>query len=182
METLLAHKPTQVDKWIDAATRGDGESWRMLFRQYYPRVFALCRRIARDHDHALSCAQETFLTAYRKIATLTTPDGFETWLLAIAYRTASSHARRENLRRHAPEADMLMDNTTDALDQLIAVEDAQAVTHALARLDGGQQLILKLYYYDEQPYEAIAQIMQIETGTVKSRLHRAKQELLRHMQ
>lgn len=122
-----------------------------------------------DADDVL---QETLITAYRKFPQLNDAGAFKAWILSIARSRCSDYFRRKAALYELP-LDELEESalTTDRR----GVSVASTVRETLERLGDRDKQILYLYYWKELPQSEIATRLGIPVGTVKSRLHTAKQ-------
>lgn len=169
---------------VDAAQRGDGESFNALIRLYETRVYNLIYRMLGDTESAADTTQDTFILAYRRLNTFR-GGSFRSWLLRIA-TNASYDALRLRKRRPAVSIDaMLGDDEEQAPfqfpDQQAGPEErigqkelAQAIQYALTQLPEDQRVVVVLSDIQGLAYEEIASITDSNLGTVKSRLSRGR--------
>jgi RNA polymerase sigma-70 factor (ECF subfamily) len=156
-----------------------------LYREHYPRVFGLCRRLLGGNSDAQDAAQEVFVRAYRAIDSYNTAEPFAPWVLGIA-----SHHCIDRLRRRAREP-VLFDNPEleiAALEaDLPAIPDIvaegcrdESLQAAIAALPERYRVPLVLAYFNDLSYDEIAAALDITRNHVGVLLLRAKLEL-RHM-
>jgi RNA polymerase sigma-70 factor, ECF subfamily len=166
---------------VKRVQRGDTQSFEILVRRHQYTTFNLIYRFLGDYDEATETAQEVFLSAYRSIQQFRGDATFSTWLYRIAFNHASS--RRKSLssklqRQVALEDDaVLVDCGADPETSAERKEIQQCVQQALNSLDGDDAQIILLRDLQDVSYEDIAQTLDVPVGTVKSRLHRARQAL-----
>ena len=141
--------------------------------------------MVRDHDAADTLTQETFLRAYEQRAQFRGECPTETWLLKIAVNLARDWARNRRAgfwRRligwdHSQETQAAANNARDRTPSpeqtLIAREGVQTVWAAVDDLSGRQKAIFILYFAEEMALQEVAEVLGIETGTVKVHLFRA---------
>jgi RNA polymerase sigma-70 factor (ECF subfamily) len=141
-------------------------------------VYRLSFAILGDEADARDAAQDTFVAAWRQIGRLRDPDRFDAWLQRIAVNAArmTHRARRRRGVREMPSTRIA------AVDRLRATSspveaDAATLDSAMRRLSVEQRSILVLHHLDGQPVDALAAILEIPIGTVKSRLHTARHAL-----
>jgi RNA polymerase sigma-70 factor, ECF subfamily len=166
------------DITVGRAAAGDRDAWRTLVDCYQRRVFALVSRMlaGRDRHVVEDIAQETFLAVFRQLPRYR-PDGparLSTWILTIAARRAIDELRRV---RPVPivDPDLPASGRTD--DRLRRMQIMQAIESALAELSPELRAAFLLREYHGLDYGEIARSLQIDLGTVKSRLSRARQAL-----
>ena len=177
----LATSPaaTELDELtLRRAQRGDERAWRDLIAVYQDRVYALVWRLlaGRAQHRAPDLAQETFVRVVRALPRFE-PLGsakLSTWILTIATRVALNELRR-------PDTDVLAGEPIAHAESAEQGVDRQrlgsAIAAGMAALDADQRAILVLREYHELDYAEIATALELELGTVKSRLSRARAAL-----
>ena len=134
-----------------------------------------------DYDEAAEVAQEVFLSAYRSIRRFRGDAKFSTWL----YRIAVNHGKNRRKSMLTSHQRMMPIENNDpvgnaAHDPVEVAEKAEVhslVQQGLRALEADDALLILLHDLQDVPYEEIAHILDIPIGTVKSRLHRARQAL-----
>ncbi len=81
---------------VRAVLGGDDEAFTKLMRRYNPRVFRIARSILKNDSEAEDASQDAFVTAYRKLDQLQTPEAFSGWLSRIAARNALRRVRQQS--------------------------------------------------------------------------------------
>ena len=122
-----------------------------------------------DADDVL---QEIFLTAYQKFPQLKNKDSFKAWIISIARNKCNDYFRKK-----ATQYEILIDKLTEKelSDGRHGVSIVNTVRETLSLLGDKDKQILYLYFWKEMPQSEIAKQLNIPIGTVKSRLHTAKQ-------
>jgi len=164
---------------LRAAVAGDHAATRALVEIYQVRVFALVSRmlVGRGRATVEDVAQETFLHVFRKLAAFADdgPARLSTWILTIAARRAIDELRRA---RPMLVADIEPEDPGRGPDERRARRDlVAAIERALAALTPPLRAAFLLREYHELDYADIARALEIDLGTVKSRLSRARAEL-----
>ena len=160
---------------------GDTNSFEILVRRHEKEVFNLIYRLLGNYDEALEIAQEVFLSAFKSIHQFRGEANFSTWLYRIGLNHAST--RRKSLhssqQRYVPldGTEVIADGALDPVKNVEHKEIQQRVQQALDSLDPEDARIILLRDLQDVPYEDVAEILDIPVGTVKSRLHRARQAL-----
>ncbi|HET9297858.1 MAG TPA: sigma-70 family RNA polymerase sigma factor [Candidatus Binatia bacterium] len=165
---------------VKRVQRGDTQSFEILVRRHQKTTFNLIYRFLGDYDEATETAQEVFLSAYSSIQQFRGDANFATWLYRIAFNHASSRRKSLNskLQRHvALEDDVVVDCSADPETSAERREIQQCVQQALNSLDRDDAQIILLRDLQDVRYEDIAETLDVPVGTVKSRLHRARQAL-----
>jgi RNA polymerase sigma-70 factor (ECF subfamily) len=166
---------------VKRVQRGDTQSFEILVRRHQNTTFNLIYRFLGDYDEATETAQEVFLSAYKSIQQFRGDSTFSTWLYRIAFNHASSRRKSLNSklqRQVALEDDVvLVDCGADLETSAERKEIQRCVQQALNSLDVDDAQIILLRDLQDASYEDIAQTLDVPVGTVKSRLHRARQAL-----
>lgn len=141
-------------------------------------VYRLAYAILGDEADARDAAQDAFVAAWRQIGRIRDADRFDAWLQRVAVNAArmTHRARRRRGVREIPSSRIA------GRDQLPATatpagRDGRTLEAALRRLTADQRAILALHHLDGRPLTELAEILEIPVGTVKSRLHTARQAL-----
>jgi RNA polymerase sigma factor (sigma-70 family) len=160
-------------------THGGPETFRLLFDRHYAVVHRYLRRRLGEHV-ADELASETFAIAYGRRQHLVFVDGSaRPWLFGIATNLLRSHHRREArcLRAYARTGrdPLALAGPESDLDRLAADGCLPALLEALASLRSAERDVLFLYAWADLSYVEIAAALGLPVGTVRSRLHRARQ-------
>lgn len=168
---------------LDLAARlqaGDPAALNALAEAYGPRLYRYLIRLAPDAETARDLTQECLLRAVRSLQAGVRPDRLLPWLYRIATNLARDDHRSAYRQRVllCDEWDLAAEPTsTDpaqaVLDGLWAASRREAVDRALQRLPVELREVILLRFTEEQPIKAIAAIVGVPEGTVKSRLYRA---------
>jgi RNA polymerase sigma-70 factor (ECF subfamily) len=144
------------------------------FDQYHQVVYSFLYRLTRRPDVAEDITQECFLALLRAPQRFDPARGtMKTYLFSIARNLALKQYR------DAGGEDPLESSESAAMDPRAALDIASAVSSAVAGLPALQQEALILFEYEGVTLEEIAKIVDADVGTVKSRLHRARERLRR---
>lgn len=180
METTPAHAWDEDAALVSQARAGDHAAFEALVLQYERLVQAVIAQVVQDADEADDLAQETFLAAFTHLGDLDDGTRFAAWLKTIALRTCWAWVERrrsdERRRRQAARAaDPVWDDPPaddEHLDAWIMAAEA-----AVERLSDPQCQLLFLFYVRGLPTDRIAAFAGCPVGTVKRRLHDARQVL-----
>jgi len=160
------------------ASQGDRNAWRALIDCYQHRVFALVSRMlaGRDRSTIEDVAQDTFLAVFKQLPGYKPvgPARLSTWILTIAARRAIDEFRR---KRPSPLAEPELVGGVRADEQAKRREILRAIESALAELSPELRAAFLLREYHGLEYAEIAKSLEIDLGTVKSRLSRARAAL-----
>ena len=154
---------------------GKAESFRLLIERYQKPVFQMIFNLVGDGHASEDISQEVFISAYQKIATFDpVRSRFSTWLFTIARNKSINHLRK---KRPAISVSERIVSDADPYEEVSKEEFIQQLDDVLKRLPPRQRRAFTLAQFEALPYEEIAQIECVSIGTVKSRIHRAKQKL-----
>jgi len=163
---------------IQRVLAGDVESFRLLVERYAGPVTRMVRNVTGDCHACEDLAQEVFLTAYAKLRTFDPARSrFSTWLFTIARNAALNAAKKKRPRYEAdpPErADTSSPEEVAQSQELFAALDRELLT-----LPPNQRTAFVLAQFEQLPYEQIARIEGVRIGTVKSRVNRAREKLMK---
>ncbi len=166
---------TEEDTIIQNVLAGDTDSFRWIIEQYQVSVFNMIASFIYDRCAAEDLAQEVFIAAFEKLSSYDSLRcKFSTWLWTIARHKSINYLRKK--KRNKPMhihhvAEM------DPAQAICKEEFYQRLDRALEALPQHQKRAFVLAEFHQLPYEDIAQIECINLGTVRSRIHRAKQRL-----
>ena len=177
----------QDELLIRRAQRGDADAFEQLLLEHQKNVYNLCYRMAGNPDDAMDLSQETFLRAWRCLDQYQFASAFSTWLYRLCSNICIDFLRRRRRQQTVP----LTFEDADGEEQPYAVPDAQPLPEeqvelkltretlaaAMAQLLPEHRAVLQLRVVNEMSYEQIADVLDIQIGTVKSRLSRARNQL-----
>ena len=162
---------------IDRAKRGDKEAFAALVLRYGDRLHGVAYRILRDTGRAEDAVQEAFLLAWREIGRLRDADRFEAWLYKLLVHACYAEAR--HTRRWQPGLRVVSGDdegpTTD--DTQLSVARRDELERGFRRLSGEHRAVLVLHHYLGLSGAEIAETLGLSAGTVRSRLHYARNQM-----
>lgn len=170
---------------IKAAQRGDDIAFEELVRQYEKQVYHLALRMCGHQEDALEIAQETFLSAWRGLKFFRGNATFSTWLYRLTTNAAIDYLRRQK-RQQALEGASLddeesylepLDPTPTPHQALEQKELSTQLQEGLMELSDQHRQVLLLRELQGLSYEEIAEELELDLGTVKSRIARGREKL-----
>ena len=176
----LKQRPATPDRDLIAAViRGDEAAFGQLVERYKERVFRLLGRYCRDAVECEDLAQEVFLKVFRKLHTFKHDSQFFTWLYRVTVNAATDHISRASSRRLRLVEDTEIfergDEGRESPTAPLEKEEAGKVTREIVQqLPEKFRTILVLREFEGFSYTEIAEILEIQLGTVESRLFRAR--------
>ncbi len=163
------------------AQRGDLPAFEEVVRRYQRRVYGTALRIVRCHDLADDVSQEAFVRAWRSLDRFDTARPFGPWVCRIAANLALNHLRSPRAREEAlpEEPAEPRSEAPGPLEALLDDEGRRLLEAALAELPAEQRAVFVLRAFEELSYAEIAEALDLQPGTVMSRLFRARERLAR---
>jgi RNA polymerase sigma factor (sigma-70 family) len=179
---------------VKRVQEGDVAAFDALVLKYRERVFGLVYHLTSNREDASDLAQESFIKAFQSIHRFQGQSSFFTWLYRIATNTALTQLRKNKLRGffsfeklHEEEAspevlNQLVDRTSGGDRGALLSELQERLNEAFQKLSIKHRTVVTLFEIDGLSHEEIAEIMDCSVGTVRSRLHYAKQLLQAELQ
>lgn len=169
------------------AKSGDDDAFAQLMRDNEKRIYNLTLRMTGNPDDAMDLAQEAFLNAWRGLKFFKGDSTFSTWVYRLASNACIDHLRRQK-RRQDISAPMPMDEEDDRPpdipddrfrpeQELERKELRNAVSAGLEQLSDEHRQVLIMREINGLSYQEIADVLDLEAGTVKSRIARARNSL-----
>jgi len=186
---------TEVDEeLIRRCQNGDKGAFAQLVRTYQRFVFNLLYRMIPDQDNVDDLAQEVWVKVYQSIGKIKSHSSFKSWLNRIAITTYYNKKRKDGDKNEVSLSQMFVDDETgeqkemDVPDTspipeevLLSEEWKQFVDKTLKSLPEQFRLLIVMKDNQNLSYDEIAEILGISLGTVKSRLSRAREMLLKEL-
>lgn len=168
----MATPELQDASLIEAAVRGDTAAFETLYRRHTGRVHGLCLRLTQNRADAQDCTQETFISAWRQLATFRGDSGFATWLHKIALNEVLGRKRRASTEvRHL---EVVRRETKESHDGPAKLDELERAIGLLPERAREVFVLQKIYGYT---HEETADLLNIAVGTCKAQVHRASRLL-----
>lgn len=176
---------------VERARKGSEKAYRELLGRYQRPVFSLVYRMVRDREQAEDLAQETFVRVFNNIERYDPAYKFSSWIFKIATNLTIDWMRRKEVptvsldgSRFATTSDEIEASTitVESRDEnpeelLVSKELGSEIELAIGKLRPEYRQAIVLRHIEDRPYEEIAQIMALPLGTVKTYIHRGRNEL-----
>ncbi len=177
------------EELVIKAKQGDKSAFEQLVRQYEKKVYNIALRMSGSPEDAFDLAQEAFLNVYRSLGNFREDAAFSTWLYRIVSNVCLDFARKKANRLKHEQYFITHDD--DESDQMAEVPDlryspetqqerkqlAEALALGIGKLSPEHRQVFLLREISGLTYQEIAQSLDMEEGTVKSRLSRAREKL-----
>ena len=155
---------------------GEPHLFELLMRRHNQRVYRVARAFVRDAAEAEDVMQEAYVRAYQALADFAGRARFSTWLVRITVHEAM--ARRRRRRDGVPDAvEQLMDGAHGPDEAAISAEVRRLLENAIARLDEPFRVVFVLRAIEQLPVADVAECLQLDESTVKTRYFRARATL-----
>src|SRR5262249_24580043 len=166
---------------VAQARAGEPAAWDTLFKRYQLPLYVYIFELVRDEQTSLDLVQETFINAVRHLGSLREDGKFGSWLFGIAHQKCIQQWRKRDREAAALEeiAGAPVEFESDPGDLLVSREQEAEFMNCIHQLPAPQRSALLLYFVEDFSLEEIASVTGVSIGTVKSRLHYAKRELVK---
>jgi RNA polymerase sigma-70 factor (ECF subfamily) len=164
---------------VREARNGQTEAWDALFKRYQRPLYTYVFELTHQEQTSLEIVQETFINAARHIGALREDRKFGSWLFGIAHQKCAQHWRKQRPEPiRIEDEEEIPDSSIEGPDEMLIREEQEAeFMNALNQLSPPHRAVLLLHFMEDFSLEEIAAITGARVGTVKSRLHYAKESL-----
>lgn len=165
---------------IADAAAGDAQAFRVLSETHYGRIFRVARRIVRSDEDAADVAQDVLLTLHRKLDSFRGDSELGSWLHRVSANAALMFLRRNSRHRHHLTEEALEQVSSDFSVHRDAEdrETLRALQDAWQSLSDKHREVLDLRVGSDESVSDIAEKLDLSVPAAKSRIHRARLELL----
>ena len=165
-------------QWVTEAQAGDSEAFGRLMNRYEKRLLYYLRRIVPEGDWALDLHQDVWIEVFRGLPSLEIPEAFRAWIYRIAHHKAARFIRNEKRRekKGSVAAEAIPQQEYSDRDVIFNVE---ALHQGMQLLPTEHRELLVLHYLRDLSTQELALVLDCPSGTIKSRLHHARQALRR---
>lgn len=172
---------------VARARAGDERAFRALLEKYERAVFSICLRMVRNRDEAADLSQESFIKVFASLDRYNPAYAFSSWLFKITSNLCIDHLRKRRITTFAMD-DPVESEKGEFTRQYVSPDPAPDETlsrnEKMKKLDAGiaalpehYRIMLVLRHQEDMSYEEIAGSLSIPLGTVKARIHRAREML-----
>ena len=178
----------EEDAFVQRAQQGDLAAYDELVRRYQERIYATIYHMTSNHEDANDLAQEAFIKAHQAIKSFKGGSSFYTWVYRIAVNKTINFLKQRKNRsamslndldfnaENDPDLVALISDKTPRRDAALA-ELQKKLNEAMQKLSDQHRLVVTLHDVQGLAHEEIAEIMECNVGTVRSRLFYARQQL-----
>jgi RNA polymerase sigma-70 factor, ECF subfamily len=181
---------------VEFARRGRESAFKELIGRYERPVFSLIYRLVRDRERAEDLAQDTFIKVLNALDRYDPNYKFSSWIFKIAHNTSLDSLRKKQVAtlsiEGSPHAETADDREASTLTPVSTAETPEEyvenrelggeIDRAMSRLRPEYRTAIVLCHVEGRPYDEIAEIMDVPLGTVKTYIHRGRNELKRELE
>ena len=174
---------TSEEILLAKAASGDGAAFTQLMSAHESRMYAVALRMCSNREDAQDCLQDAMLRVYRSLNSFKGQSSFSTWLYRVTMNTCLDEIRRRKMRSSA-SLDDLLDSGWSPSDEndvperrMIASEQRRTIDRAIAELPEDMRAAIILRDVQGYSYDEIAEMLDANIGTVKSRISRGRERL-----
>ncbi len=177
---------TGLDEIISGCKNNDRHCQKLLFELFAKKMMGVCLRYSTNYETARDMVQDGFIKVYTKISGFKQESSLSTWMTRIFINTCLSHLNKaESKNLYLDINDPMVQNKTELLmDDEVQVENTlknlpvSKVLDYIAQLPLKYSVVLNMYSIDGFSHQQIADALDIQVGSSKSRLSRARQLLI----
>jgi RNA polymerase sigma-70 factor (ECF subfamily) len=176
---------------VEACRAGQTEAYGELVARCQGRLYPVVLRLVGSREDALDVLQDAFVRGFEKLDQFRGGSSFQTWIYRIAVNMAMNRLRRGRVRRTlslmtrggaGPAYDPPDESPSSVPSERAERAEREAmVESALDALEPDHRAVVILKDFEGRRYEEIGELLGIPVGTVRSRLHRARQQLRRRL-
>jgi RNA polymerase sigma-70 factor (ECF subfamily) len=167
--------------YIQAIRKGDVSAFSFLVERYQNMVYSLALKLLKNTEDAEEMAQDTFIKAFQKLDMYEGKSKFSTWLYSITYNACISELRKRRVHFSSLEDQRISDQDEMKMHSYFSEnkkEDQERyLTIALGKLPGDDQVLVTLYYYENQSMDEISVITGLTVSNIKVKIHRARKKM-----
>jgi len=192
---MTPERQQEADSDLDVVRKvqaGDVAAFDQLMRKYRERIYSVIYNLCGNREDAADLTQGTFIKTFQSINRFQGQSSFFTWLYRIGVNATLTHLRKNRLRtffsfeqftedeKSAEIIEALTDKTGADRDAFVK-ELQEKLNEALQKLSDDHRLVVTMHDVQGMSHEEIAEVMDCNIGTVRSRLFYARQQLQAHL-
>ncbi len=176
-------KHTDFDLYTDeqlviSYLNGNGESFSILYRKYFPKVYSKCYGFTRNSSTAFDLAQDVLIKAYSKLNTFKGGSRFSTWLFAITYNYCiETYRKKKNILFEPVDDQILPDDHADTELSEWKERKEQDIRDLLLEIPEIDRQLLKMKYEHNFSIKDLQDSYNLSASAVKMRLQRARNKI-----
>lgn len=177
---------TELAILVRQAKTGDAEAFSALYTEAFNSVYYVALKMLRNEHTAEEIAQEVFLFVYQNIGELKEDEKFFGWVHQITAYKCKNQIRKKTEVLYSPVSDddgdvsfpdIEDDSKARPEESLISEDIKQIILSIIDKLSDDQRAVVLMFYFQELPIRTIAEIMETNENTIKSRLSYARKQI-----
>ena len=169
-------------KLISLCIDNDADAFETLIKSYESKIYNTCYYILKNKDDAYDASQETCLKIYRFINKFKGDSKFSTWVYRVTYNTCLDYIKK---RKDELSFEEVFSNGSRPEEKVEGIIESRELKYEIKRcilkLNNDFRTVIILRDIEGLSYQEIADILEIEVGTVKSRINRARETLKKEL-
>lgn len=167
--------------YIEAVRKGNVQAFSVLVEKYQKMVYSLALKLLKRPEDAEELAQDTFIKAYQKIDSYEGKSKFSTWLYSITYNACISELRKRRIEFASIDDRQISDQDEmkmhDYYRETKKEDQEKYLNLALSKLPEDDQVLVTLYYYENQSMDEISMITGLTVSNIKVKIYRARKRM-----
>jgi RNA polymerase sigma-70 factor (ECF subfamily) len=167
--------------YIEAVRKGNIQAFSVLVEKYRKMVYTLALKLLKRPEDAEEMAQDTFIKAYQKLDTYEGKSKFSTWIYSITYNACISELRKRRIDFKSLDDQRISDQDEmkmhDFYSESKKEDQEKYLNLALSKLPEDDQVLVTLYYYEDQSMDEISEITGLTVSNIKVKIYRARKKM-----
>lgn len=175
----MEEQEEKIRPWLNGCLKGQRESQKLLYQEFYGYSMSVCLRYVEDRDEAAEVLNDAFMKIFGNIKKFDRSMPFRPWLRKILVNTAIDFFHRKQKKIKTEQLSLVEKEVgSEAILSGISYDE---VLSLLQKLPPAYRLVFNLYVIEGYKHEEIATMLNINVGTSKSNLFKAKQQLKKNL-
>lgn len=166
---------------IEAVRKGNVQAFSFLVEKYQKMVYTLALKLMKKPAEAEEMAQDTFIKAFQKIDSYEGKSKFSTWLYSITYNACISELRKRRIEFRSLDDRQISDEDEQRMHDYYREnkkkDQEKYLNLALEKLPEDDQVLVTLYYFENQSMDEISVITGLTVSNIKVKIHRARKRM-----
>ncbi len=167
--------------YIEAVRKGNIQAFSFLVEKYQKLIYTLALKLLKRPEDAEEMAQDTFIKAFQKLDMYEGKSKFSTWLYSITYNACISELRKRRIEFKSLEDQRITEQDEmkmhDYYRETKKEDQEKYLNLALGKLPEDDQILVTLYYYENQSMDEISEITGLTVSNIKVKIHRARKKM-----
>jgi RNA polymerase sigma-70 factor (ECF subfamily) len=169
------------DYYIEQTLSGNVNAFAFLVEKYQRMVYTLVIRILKNTEDAEEISQDVFVKVFQKLESFKGDSKFSTWLYRIAYFASLDELKKKKRTISIESINQIGNDdlglVKDALSQIHEKQRKEIISGAIKKLKEDEQVILLLYYFEDQSLKEISKVVNLSIDNIKVKLFRSRKRL-----